>query len=627
MAAAPDRPFVISAWPPAKGYYTGIPEEYIPPGGFSDMHLMDASVSGFPERTAAPSALVPKEDGTYGRAFYFTGSSKVVFYRNKTGATGLYTYSAPTYTKVRGGTGNPVMAEMNDRLFVAGFTDTDGSLGSELQMYDGTNWLVPRITRPDCSGTTITEGTGGNLNNGSYYGFKITFVDSDGNESQPHDFSTDELIQGLTGSNNKLTLSDIPTGDATEGIAARRIYMPLGQQNEAAVRDATFYYLAEIADNVTTEYAVTESEDDLDLTLAAPEYGAGWPSGVNPTGVVAWGGRLYAWTADKVYWSGRHPALTADDVMAQASAKYGLYEHLYWDADNYRSPGEDGDSIVRVLGWNGSLYCFKYNSIWRFDQRSISPDAWRWVQVHDSIGAISYDAVHATHEGMWFVWGALDSPAQVYMFDSGVVSPVGGNIFGAITGGAGNVACVWSLGGEIFLSGTGTGKCTYAFNPQTRLWSKVDASTMVYHAEARRSAWPYALETRLTGASDYTIDSRLSSVVRTSAATGGYCTTGRLIAGAPDMPKRFNRLRFQVSTSAATTVTVTGYTDIETSGTQIYSGSINAPLGKIETVGIPAALVRGRYLKLKFQFTSSAWGRLDGFSVYGEYDPPRKTTD
>jgi len=624
-----DGEFVITAWPPNRGVYAGVPLEYIPDGGFSDMDGMTTCITGMPERLKADTAILATHDsGLTDLIYYKDSSDNTYLVTHRASPAGLYYYDSG-WTKIRGGSlvTNPdhcVFAQMNDKLFIAGFNDGDGSLGSELQMWDGTNYRVPRISTPN--GIGYSGYCAGDMEDNKYYGVTYTYVDSDGNEGP----SATRSVILLTTANGGVDLVGITTGPSVEGISKRKIYRTLAQDTGAAAGDATRYYLTEIDDNTTTTYTMTEHDDELDLNLAAPEYASGWPSGVTPKGVMAYGGRIYAWTTDTVYVSGRPPALNSDDVLARASDKYGLYEHLYFQEDYARHPGYDGDQIVRCVGWRGNVYAFKRNSIWLYDQRSLSPEAWKFTKVAD-IGASTASCIAPTYDGIYFLravgvkegtlWriDASHSPELLsgnVLFDALPVSfgsPVTGDPAGAI----------YEFEGVIWVNGTGG--TVWGYNPSTRQWSKHDDKNHLYAAESMWDDTPEVYYIAYDSTNNYQLRKRSETIrhAETACLGDGYCTTGNMVAKIPDRPKRFNKLSFQVSTDGDITVTVTGYTDVASGGTQIYSGVINNTGGELVDVLIPQAIVRGRWLKLKFAFSGTGWARLDGFTVYGRYDPPR----
>jgi len=105
--------------------------------------------------------------------------------------------------------------------------------------------------------------------------------------------------------------------------------------------------------------------------------------------------------------------------------------------------------------------------------------------------------------------------------------------------------------------------------------------------------------------------------------SGAEAITGRLVGQTIDMPKRWKMLRFSVSTASTTTVTVTGTTENPAAGAVIYQGAVNAENGQIIDAHIPREIARSRWIELKFEFGGSEWARIDGFSLYGEYLPPR----
>jgi len=101
------------------------------------------------------------------------------------------------------------------------------------------------------------EGTGGNLTQNGVYRYRITFVDSVGNESNASDFRE----WTLSGNNNKFTFDHIPKGPA--GTAKRNIYRTEDSSNLIDPH----YYLALTIDDNTTEDNVEDTLSDAELCL------------------------------------------------------------------------------------------------------------------------------------------------------------------------------------------------------------------------------------------------------------------------------------------------------------------------------------------------------------------------
>lgn len=117
--------------------------------------------------------------------------------------------------------------------------------------FDGTTWTKWGITGPSTAGTGV-ETTGGSLTTTATYKWKITFVTATAESNG----STTEGSLTLTGANNKINLSSIPTGGTD--VTKRRVY-------RTKANGSIFYFEEEIPDNVTT----VASLDIADSALGA----------------------------------------------------------------------------------------------------------------------------------------------------------------------------------------------------------------------------------------------------------------------------------------------------------------------------------------------------------------------
>lgn len=108
---------------------------------------------------------------------------------------------------------------------------------------------------------------------------KITFVTAEG-ETDLGIVSASVTADGV----KKIDLSSIPVGAAGKGVTSRKIYM-------TKAGGAVYYYVDEIADNVTTTYAI--DTPDASLTVAAPA--------ANTTGSGS-GADLVKWRQDAGAW-------------------------------------------------------------------------------------------------------------------------------------------------------------------------------------------------------------------------------------------------------------------------------------------------------------------------------------
>lgn len=127
-----------------------------------------------------------------------------------------------------------------------------GVNGSKAVKFDGTTLYELGVTVPT-NGSFAAAGSGSGSFTVGDWDYKVTFVNSDGFESNPGAAIT-ATSQGASKANCSLTA--IPTGSALEGVASRRIY-------RTTTGGATFYLLATISDNTTTTYTDTTVDGSL----------------------------------------------------------------------------------------------------------------------------------------------------------------------------------------------------------------------------------------------------------------------------------------------------------------------------------------------------------------------------
>lgn len=115
--------------------------------------------------------------------------------------------------------------------------------------YDMTDVYSVGITPP--TAPTFNSNIDGSLETGTYK-FKVTYVDTDGYESNPSDASADMTASADPNDGIKI---NIPVS-ADSKVAKRRIY-------RTSVNGAIYYYDGEVADNTTTTYDSTQPDTTL----------------------------------------------------------------------------------------------------------------------------------------------------------------------------------------------------------------------------------------------------------------------------------------------------------------------------------------------------------------------------
>lgn len=116
--------------------------------------------------------------------------------------------------------------------------------------YDGTTVTKWGIAKPTTD-PTATQTTGGSLTTSSTYKIKVTFVTATAESN-----GSTGITVTLTGANNKIDLTGIPTGPAGDGVTKRRIY-------RTKAGGSIYFRDVEIADNTTTTASLTQADSSL----------------------------------------------------------------------------------------------------------------------------------------------------------------------------------------------------------------------------------------------------------------------------------------------------------------------------------------------------------------------------
>jgi len=159
---------------------------------------------------------------------------------------------------------------------------------------DGTNVYLVGITAPTApSGVAASSGS---LSAGDYM-FKVTYVDADGNESNPSVASSAVTVTA----GQKVTLT-IPVYSGSDySIAKRNIYRTLAG-------GASYYYDGQVADNSTTTFSSTQSDATLVTQNSLENYheeNHNAPPNA-PSLLAKRGGRIYLAVGNKLYFSKRY---------------------------------------------------------------------------------------------------------------------------------------------------------------------------------------------------------------------------------------------------------------------------------------------------------------------------------
>lgn len=160
---------------------------------------------------------------------------------------------------------------------------------------DGTNLYEVGITAP-VVGSFAAAGTGSGAFTVGDWDYVVTFVDSDGFESN---MSTSITASSQGASKTHCALTAIPLGSSDEDVASRKLY-------RTSSGGGVFYYLDEIEDNTTTTY--TDITTDANLGASTPPVNHDKPTTTFKT-VCSAGDRWFASLANsrRLYFSLPYP--------------------------------------------------------------------------------------------------------------------------------------------------------------------------------------------------------------------------------------------------------------------------------------------------------------------------------
>ena len=327
---------------------------------------------------------------------------------------------------LNGPTGNPLKTSLPCHVFT-NFVDaiTDYQFFKGYWTISGTATQAPIIQQGIAP--TLAPAAGGALNNS--YAYCYTFVDANGNESQPSPLGTiDSLV------NNKVTITVTPTG-ITQGVwTIIRIYRTL--ENAATVvatSNPTFYNVPGLDTAVTGAGSYTITDNVLDSVLQLPtnyqltnvSYFNGELANLPTTFVskfsVGWNNQLWGgyWLDTsgpteypiRVYWSA---------AVDNSQTSTGCCTS--WNSLNYIDVGtlDDGKIIGMWPGLQGHLYVFKENSTYI-------------IEPTGAVAGIVYAAIPVSNEfGLYHhsiseIGGAVIGRAKdtVMVFNGSVFKPAG----------------------------------------------------------------------------------------------------------------------------------------------------------------------------------------------------------
>jgi len=340
-------------------------------------------------------------------------------------------------------------ATYKNACYLVNGTDTN-------QRYDGTNIRDMGLAVPVVTSLTSADGGAGAMA-GGVYKYKVTYV-YDSYQESSGSAACGTITQAAS---HQVALSVIPTGSATSGVTARKIYRT---EHDGAV----YYYLATISDNTTTTYADNTVDASLDTTLTPPT-DHDTPSTAkyiltHKDRIFLAGNTTYP---SRLYYSKIYKGISYPDAFPSLN---------YWDI----SP-DDGEKIMAIAEDPSGNFCiFKQTKLYKLYTDGATGQ-WTLSGAYENSGVVSPYSVVESPYGIFFLSRSGQNAIQLRLFDgnssqdiSDVVLPTLANISAAYIGNA----CGIYADGKYFLAYTDntigglTNNMVLVYDIKSQFWSQ-----------------------------------------------------------------------------------------------------------------------------------------------------------
>ena len=275
-----------------------------------------------------------------------------------------------------------------DRCYIANGVDT-------MKRWDGTTMRAAGYPAP-ASAPTVATGAAGVLT-GAYL-YKVSAVYDSNTAHESSVYATASATVNPSG--QQVDLSAIPT---VTNATSRNLY-------RTKAGGSIYYFLATIADNVTTTYSDNTADSSLSTTTAPVD------NGVPPAGqfVLFWRGRMVvmktAANLCRVYFSS---ITTTEKSPGGGSTSHGADVEIF-PASHYIDVGDDNAPITGGAIMQDQLVVFKEDQIWNISgDEALDFRTWR---SQSSVGCIAPKTI-VNMKGTLFFLGRNEGSPSVYSYD------------------------------------------------------------------------------------------------------------------------------------------------------------------------------------------------------------------
>ena len=290
-------------------------------------------------------------------------------------STLLRIYNSGTATTIKTGcTDGKRWQFVNYKNICIGGNDTDQPIKYDGKTQTTANTDGSRTAGLLCAqlGAPFAEqNTGSNLDASSWYQYKVAWYDG-----STYDYSNARSNPILTGTTvRNIYLTDIPIGPT--GTTTRYIYRTVGCASQAAVEASnTFYLVGTLADNTTTVFADTVTDDTADDD-SAPTWTTA-SGGTNATPPICPYLHIHA---ERLFMGGN----TTYPSQLYWSDQWNPDHFLPTDYEEIRK--DDGDKITFIKTLLGVLTIGKTNTIQKFYPSGTVTSGWQLSSVYSYIGS------------------------------------------------------------------------------------------------------------------------------------------------------------------------------------------------------------------------------------------------
>jgi hypothetical protein len=288
-----------------------------------------------------------------------------------------------------------------DRLYVVD--------GLKPHRYNGTDDVYAGHFIPSPTGWVLTPGTGGSLKSSSTYKYKMSIVAGNMGEGPA---STEKSV-ALSGSQNRVTLSNLDSAPATHEATAKNLY-------RTKADGSVFFFLAQISAGATSHI-----DNTADTALGKELIPTHIPRADCRFAVVS--------PEERVYWFGR----TGENASLVEASDIGFPDRVL-DADFFAVANNDGDILTGGGRTPGGVVFAKRNSLW-----FLRAFGFGLINLSTRIGTLSPFSIVEVPGGLMF----LGTDGSIYFVSNSPPQDIGQQVkkefLGMTSGGFGRVVSTY----------------------------------------------------------------------------------------------------------------------------------------------------------------------------------------